>query len=99
MHAFAQRRHKRSNAAPNAAPSAATDKATKGLILDQGWRYDLIEWLVDPILFRGQLRALRRRTVDLARLQPGGEGLDVGCGTGTLALAVARRVWPAGVVV
>ena len=88
MHAFAQRRHKKSNATPS--------KATKGLILDEGWRYDLVEWLIDPILFRGQVRALRRRTVDLARLQSGERALDVGCGTGTLAIDVQSRVGTAG---
>jgi ubiquinone/menaquinone biosynthesis C-methylase UbiE len=64
-----------------------------------GWRYDLFEWVVDPLMFRGQLRSLWRRTLDLARLQPGEQALDVGCGTGTLALAAARRVGASGRVV
>jgi ubiquinone/menaquinone biosynthesis C-methylase UbiE len=73
-----------------------TSKATKGLVINTGWRYDLFEWFVDPLLFRGQLRALWRRSVELASLQPGEQALDVGCGTGTLALAVARRVGASG---
>jgi ubiquinone/menaquinone biosynthesis C-methylase UbiE len=88
MHSFAQRRHKRSGAAPT--------KETKGLVLDQGVSYDLMEWFFDPFLFRGQLRALRRRTLDLARLQPGEWALDVGCGTGTLAIAAQSRVGATG---
>jgi ubiquinone/menaquinone biosynthesis C-methylase UbiE len=92
MHSFAQRRHKPAGEAS----AKATNKATKGLVLDQGWRYDLMEWFFDPFLFRGQLRALRRRTVDLARLQPGEQALDVGCGTGTLALMAQRRVGATG---
>ncbi len=71
MHSFAQRRHKPSG--------KASAKATKGLVLDQGCSYDLMEWFFDPFLFCGQLRALRRRTVTLARLQPGEQVLDVGC--------------------
>ncbi|HEY7022596.1 MAG TPA: methyltransferase domain-containing protein [Ktedonobacterales bacterium] len=88
LHSFAQRHHKKAG--------AATSKETKGLVLDQGWSYDLMDRLFDPLLFRGQLRALRRRTIDLATLQPGEQALDVGCGTGTLALAVQARVGPTG---
>jgi ubiquinone/menaquinone biosynthesis C-methylase UbiE len=87
LHSFAQRRHKK---------AVAAAKETKGLVLNQGWSYDLVEWVVDPLVFRGQLRALRRRTLELARLQPGEQALDVGCGTGTLALAVQTRVGRAG---
>lgn len=69
---------------------------TKGLTLNSGWTYDLLEWPLDPFVFRGALGALRRRTIDLARLQSGERALDVGCGTGTLALAAQRRVGAAG---
>jgi ubiquinone/menaquinone biosynthesis C-methylase UbiE len=80
-------------------PTTETSKATKGLVINMGWRYDLFEWVVDPLLFRGQLRSLWGRTIDLAHLQSGEQALDVGCGTGTLALAVAPRVGRNGRVV
>ena len=88
MHSFAKHRHSKSSKAPT--------KITKGLILDTGWRYDLMEWFFDTFLFRGKLRELRQRTADLARIQPGEKILDVGCGTGTLAMEVALRVGATG---
>jgi ubiquinone/menaquinone biosynthesis C-methylase UbiE len=88
MHSFARHRHS------EASKASATD--TKGLILKGGWRYDLMEWFIDTFLFRGQLRELRLRTATLAQLQPGDAVLDVGCGTGTLAMEVARRVGRVG---
>ena len=91
MHSFVRHQH-------NAA-GAASARATRGLILDQGWRYDLTEWFVDLVVFRGMVRALRQRTADLARLHVGEAVLDVGCGTGTLALAVQQRVGATGRVV
>jgi ubiquinone/menaquinone biosynthesis C-methylase UbiE len=74
-------------------------KATNGLILRGGWRYDLHGWFFDLVLFRGKGRDLRLRAITLAQLQPGDQVLDVGCGTGTLALEVQRRVGRAGRVV
>lgn len=69
---------------------------TKGLVLNQGWRYDLREWFHGIFSFRGQMRKLRKRTIALAQVRPGEQALDVGCGTGTLAIEVARRVGRAG---
>ena len=91
MHSFARRLHNSGD--------KTTAKATKGLILNGGWGYDITGWFSDTFLFRGQWRELRKRTIDLARIQPGEMALDVGCGTGTLAIKVVRCVGKAGRVV
>jgi ubiquinone/menaquinone biosynthesis C-methylase UbiE len=87
MHSFARHLHSK---------SGESSKETKGLILNGGWRHDLMEWFFDTFMFRGRLRELRLRTINLARIQPGDAALDVGCGAGTLAMEVARRVGRAG---
>jgi ubiquinone/menaquinone biosynthesis C-methylase UbiE len=88
MHSFARHRHGEAG--------KASAKETKGLILDKGWRYDLMGWFCDTFLFRAQWRELRQRTAELARIQPGAHVLDVGCGTGTLAIEVQSRVGKEG---
>jgi ubiquinone/menaquinone biosynthesis C-methylase UbiE len=65
---------------------------THGTVIAWAWRYDLLVGL----LTLGRERALRRMTADLARLQPGEAVLEVGCGTGSLALVAKRRVGEAG---
>ena len=74
----------------------ASAKETQGLILNGGWRHDLMTWFIDTFLFRGKLRKLRQKTANLARIQPGEKVLDVGCGTGTLAIEVQQRVGATG---
>jgi ubiquinone/menaquinone biosynthesis C-methylase UbiE len=71
-----------------------TAPATKGLVLHWAARYDLLVWL----LTRGRDRAFREKLVDLARLAHGEAVLDVGCGTGSLAIVASRKVGPSGMV-
>ncbi|MGH9396360.1 MAG: class I SAM-dependent methyltransferase [Terriglobia bacterium] len=73
-------------AEPHAMPN------TTGIILHRPFFYDLMHWL------RGGEQAFREKTLDLAGPQPGEWVLDVGCGTGTLAVAAKRRVGAAGAV-
>src|SRR5215203_310648 len=68
--------------------------ATKGLVIRRAqarW-YDALA----SVLTLGRDRQLRERLAELARLEPGDEVLDIGCGTGTLAVAAKRVVGTAG---
>jgi ubiquinone/menaquinone biosynthesis C-methylase UbiE len=67
---------------------------TKGIVLHHAFAYDLLVW----IRMLGRERAFRERLIDLARLTPGESVLDVGCGTGSLAIAAKNRVGPTGKV-
>ena len=67
---------------------------THGLVIDWAARYDVLAWL----LTKGREGRLRERMLSLAGLAPGNQVLDVGCGTGTLAIAGARQVGISGLV-
>jgi ubiquinone/menaquinone biosynthesis C-methylase UbiE len=63
-----------------------------GTLIHSPRRYDF--WLALRAL--GREGVLRGQILDLARVAPDDRVLDVGCGTGTLAIAAKRRVGPAG---
>ena len=73
----------------------ASAPQTRGLVITSAWRYDLLLWLGN-LMTRGKWQALRQTTADLAQLQGGETVLDVGCGTGTLALIAKQRVGATG---
>lgn len=67
---------------------------TKGRIIHWAARYDVLAWL----LLLGRERAFRERLVHLACLESGQSVLDIGCGTGSLAIAAKKQVGPSGMV-
>lgn len=68
---------------------------TKGRVMRGSARfYDVLVWL----LTLGREGAFRDRLLELAHLEPGESVLDVGCGTGTLAIAAKRWVGAGGIV-
>ncbi len=66
---------------------SAIDMKTSAVIR-QAVAYDVLTWL----LTLGRERRFRERLIAPVRLQPGESVLDVGCGTGTLALVAKRQV-------
>jgi ubiquinone/menaquinone biosynthesis C-methylase UbiE len=68
--------------------------AKTGAVVHWPGRYDLLIWL----LTFGRERRFRERLLEPARLRAGESVLDVGCGTGTLAIAAKRHVGSTGPV-
>jgi ubiquinone/menaquinone biosynthesis C-methylase UbiE len=60
------------------------------------FRWALAYDILLNIIWRGSEPDYRQKTVELAGLRTGEAVLDVGCGTGTLAIAAKRRVGPTG---
>lgn len=54
---------------------------------------------MNSVMTAGLHHRWRERAADLAQLAPGARALDVACGTGDLALELARRVGPGGEVI
>jgi ubiquinone/menaquinone biosynthesis C-methylase UbiE len=67
---------------------------TSGRVLHWASFYDLFV----AFLSLGRERRYRQRLIELAHLTAGQSVLDVGCGTGTLAIVAKRCVGPAGQV-
>lgn len=71
---------------------ARTLPKTSGLILHRAAQYDLLLWL----LTLGKERSFRERALSLAHLSAGESVVDIGCGTGTLAITAKRLVGSTG---
>ncbi len=68
--------------------SADTPK-TAGRVIHWGVRwYDLFSTLISF----GRDKAIREKLIGMAEPAPGEKVLDVGCGTGTLAIAIKRQM-------
>ena len=75
--------------------SPAVVRTTTGRVLHWAAGYDLVVWLFT----RGRERAFREQLLRYAHLRPGERVLDVGCGTGSLAIVAKQQVGPTGEVV
>jgi ubiquinone/menaquinone biosynthesis C-methylase UbiE len=71
-----------------------SDTKAPGLVLHHAELYDITVWLMTL----GREREFREKILCLVRLKPGDAVLDVGCGTGSLAIAAKRHVGPTGIV-
>ena len=72
--------------------TSAPHAQSNGRVFRWAFAYDLLL----NIIWRGSERIYREKTVELAKIRPGEAVLDIGCGTGTLAVAAKRRAGRAG---
>lgn len=82
-----------SMAAKARGPAAGEEKAPHiGIMLHSAALYDALAWF----LTFGREQAFRERMLSFAKLKPGEAVLDIGCGTGTVALLAKKKVGPEG---
>jgi len=79
--------------------ASAAGTAGDGMGGNQGIGFPRLYDFLILILTRGRDRAYREDLLDLAGVGPGQRVLDIGCGTGTQAIAALQRVRPGGTVV
>jgi ubiquinone/menaquinone biosynthesis C-methylase UbiE len=72
----------------------ASHPHTEGMVIHWATLYDLLV----PLSTFGRVHRVRRAIADLVQVGPGDAALDVGCGPGDLALVLAQRVGPDGLV-
>jgi ubiquinone/menaquinone biosynthesis C-methylase UbiE len=81
------------------ARAAKTVPDATGAAANRGIAFPRLYDLLLRMLTRGREPAYREALLDLAGIAPGMHLLDIGCGTGTQAIATWRRLQPAGSVV
>ena len=74
------------------ATSALSAPQTKGQVIHTPRLYEFIVW----VMTRGQEQAFRKFIAELAELKKGESVLDIGCGTGTMALLAKQYVGETG---
>ena len=82
-----------------AAAGARTGTLDEGQVRAMFDRIARVYDLMNSVMTAGLHHRWRERAADLVRVGPGARALDVACGTGDLALELARRVGPSGEVV
>jgi ubiquinone/menaquinone biosynthesis C-methylase UbiE len=83
----------------NTGTTDSGQKAPGGSEANRGIGFPHIYDLLLRILTRGREQQYRKDVLDLAGVAPGHRVLDIGCGTGTQAIAIDRRVRPGGSVI